>query len=191
MTAEQQKLIDELEEELEAEKAGHATTRAEHAQTDAKMQQKLTDAYHRAAELRATVSELQSVIKDAYEAGTWSYCRQLLYHERLRYVPTAATHRRRSTPRGRPASPQLRPSSQELERRVFAGLKRSPSSTPTLLGQDDSLHGVAAGWSSSLHVPLRPKPVVASGRREFALYGRSQVKAASNWGVSEGFKKET
>ena len=141
VTAEQQKLIDDLEAELEAEKAGHATTRADRARSDAKWEQKLSDVYHRAAELRATVSELQSVIKDAYDAGTWSYCRQLLYHERLRYVPTAATHRRQSMPSGRPTSPQLRPSSQELERRVFVSLKKSPSST----------------WSSELRQPTRER----------------------------------
>jgi len=42
--------------------------------------------------LRTCVIELQTVLKEALKAGSWKQCRQILYHESLRYVPTAATH---------------------------------------------------------------------------------------------------
>ena len=42
--------------------------------------------------LRTIVMELQQVLKEALKAGSWKTCRQILYHESLRYVPTAATH---------------------------------------------------------------------------------------------------
>jgi len=43
-------------------------------------------------QLRSVVAELQSVLREAMRAGTWQQCRQVLYHESLRYVQTAATH---------------------------------------------------------------------------------------------------
>ena len=40
--------------------------------------------------------ELQTVLKEALRAASWKQCRQLLYHESLRYVSTAATHGKRA-----------------------------------------------------------------------------------------------
>jgi hypothetical protein len=42
--------------------------------------------------LRSVCLELQNVLKDAMKAATWKQCRQMLYHESLRYVSSAATH---------------------------------------------------------------------------------------------------
>jgi hypothetical protein len=39
--------------------------------------------------LRTCVIELQTVLKEALKAPTWKQSRQILYHESLRYVPTA------------------------------------------------------------------------------------------------------
>ena len=46
------------------------------------------------AMLNSVVHELQAVLKEALSANSWSSCRQILYHESLRYVPSAATHGR-------------------------------------------------------------------------------------------------
>lgn len=42
--------------------------------------------------LQMIVRELQRVLAEAMMANSWVGCRQILYHESLRYVPTAATH---------------------------------------------------------------------------------------------------
>ena len=42
--------------------------------------------------LQMIVRELQRVLAEAMMASSWVACRQILYHESLRYVPTAATH---------------------------------------------------------------------------------------------------
>lgn len=42
--------------------------------------------------LKSIVAELQKVLQEAMKAGTWQQCRQILYHESLRYVSSAATH---------------------------------------------------------------------------------------------------
>ena len=44
--------------------------------------------------LRPVHHHLPSLVAQAMKAGTWQQCRQILYHESLRYVDTAATHGR-------------------------------------------------------------------------------------------------
>ena len=58
-------------------------------------------------ELRKIVAELQTVLRDAMKAGTWQHCRQILYHESLRYVSTAATHGRSTSSGAYGAAPSV------------------------------------------------------------------------------------
>ena len=42
--------------------------------------------------LVSIVEQQQKCLGEALQAGSWTVCRQILYHESLRYVQTAATH---------------------------------------------------------------------------------------------------
>ena len=82
---------EDLEAELQKERVAHRRVR-----------QMLTDRTRERDEARAQASEstrlqivvreLQKVLAEAMMATSWTTCRQLLYYESLRYVPTAATH---------------------------------------------------------------------------------------------------
>ena len=167
VTEAQQRLIDELEAELEAERAAHAATKEELAQGADHLEHRIREAHQGAAELRAYVAELQSVVREAYDANTWAASRKVLYHESLRYIPTAATHGRGNGSHTRGTPPQLRRSSVDLQTRVVENLQKavadrkaaqvatgpdgSPaiSKTAKLLGLGQ-LGVAAAAWSGSL-----------------------------------------
>lgn len=71
--------------------------------------------------LKAIIASLQKVLHEAMKAGTWQQCRQILYHESLRYVSTAATHGKA------PAVSGAAPSSTR-------SVSPAPSSTPSASG---------------------------------------------------------
>ena len=50
------------------------------------------------SQMRHVVDQLRHVFTEALNAPSWTTCRQVLYHESLRYVPTAATHGSTLTP---------------------------------------------------------------------------------------------
>lgn len=43
--------------------------------------------------LKGVIGELQQVLKEALKAGTWQQCRELLYHESLRYIPVSPANK--------------------------------------------------------------------------------------------------
>ena len=67
---------------------------------------------HTSIKLEALLAEVQTVLREALDATSWTECRQLLYHESLRYCPTAATHGRGDswTAQARLTQPRLRSS---------------------------------------------------------------------------------
>jgi hypothetical protein len=85
------------QEALERERAAHAKSRAQLVKLREKWEtkfEKYREAVQTAATLQSVVRELQAVLKEALDASSWSSCRMVLYHEHLRYVPSAATHGR-------------------------------------------------------------------------------------------------
>lgn len=85
------------QEALERERAAHAKCRAQLVKLREKWEtkfEKYREAVQTAATLQSVVRELQAVLKEALDASSWSSCRMVLYHEHLRYVPSAATHGR-------------------------------------------------------------------------------------------------
>ncbi len=85
------------QEALERERVAHEKSRTQMVKLREKWEAKFNkyrEAVQTAATLQSVVRELQSVLKEALDASSWSSCRMVLYHEHLRYVPSAATHGR-------------------------------------------------------------------------------------------------
>mmetsp|Transcript_30869 Transcript_30869/g.80555 ORF Transcript_30869/g.80555 Transcript_30869/m.80555 type:complete len:570 (-) Transcript_30869:376-2085(-) len=80
-----------LERELQRERKAHERTKATlHERTT---ERDLAREHAReTARLQLIVRELQRVLAEAMMASSWVGCRQILYHESLRYVSSAATH---------------------------------------------------------------------------------------------------
>jgi len=86
-----QKRSNDLERQLEREKKAHQATKAMLAERT--RERDLAREHAReTTRLQMIVRELQRVLAEAMMANSWVGCRQILYHESLRYVPTAATH---------------------------------------------------------------------------------------------------
>ena len=161
MAEEVQTALAELEAKLAAAKEAHETTIAAHEATKAEMAKRgdlsvsgLDQAQQAVAHLNAFVRELQAVIQAAYQANSWKECKHQLYHERLRYVSTAATHGRGSSPR-RESPSQLRRSSQELEKRLTGSLRSGRLAASDIhvngkLAKTQSMLELGWNWHSSL-----------------------------------------
>jgi len=88
------------QEALEREREAHEKTRHGITKLREKWEAKFVlyqEAVQTAATLQSVVRELQNVLKEALDASSWTGCRMVLYHESLRYVPSAATHGRGGT----------------------------------------------------------------------------------------------
>ena len=86
-----QKRSNDLERQLAREKMAHQATKAMLAERT--RERDLAREHAReTTRLQMIVRELQRVLAEAMMANSWVGCRQILYHESLRYVPTAATH---------------------------------------------------------------------------------------------------
>jgi len=174
----EKKKADDARAVTAAERAAHNATREDNADRLSSVDQQVQEAHQASAHLRGFLSELQSVIREAYDAPSWPECKRLLYHERLRYVPTAATHSRGSSSpsksKAQPESPNLlRQSSQKLSKRIVAEYQTGRLTPANLLRQavrdarttepDASLREIASFWSSSLRSSVSGPPANSSG----------------------------
>ena len=83
--------IHDLEQQLKLQMAQHEKLRKTSAKLFAEKESVRAMAKHMAL-LTSLVEHQQRCLAEALEATSWTTCRQVLYHESLRYVQTAATH---------------------------------------------------------------------------------------------------
>ena len=83
--------IRELELELKQEQSSHEKLRKASARLFAERDY-VRETAKQSKTLAALVEHQQRCLSEALQATSWRVCRQILYHESLRYVETAATH---------------------------------------------------------------------------------------------------